>query len=184
MKENQHIEWKESWRDEYLKWICGFANAEGGVLLIGRNDKGRVVGIADAGKLLEELPNKVRDPLGIQRIFQACRDAGTPQPKLRLAGHDLWLEFAFASEYLQAVSAKGGEPTPKAGGTGSGKTSGKMPERIVALMQAQPGITIPEIARRLKRTTRAIEMQVNKLKADEVIGRVGPAKGGHWEVLK
>ncbi|MCX6179090.1 MAG: ATP-binding protein [Chlorobiales bacterium] len=32
-QENQHIEWKESWRDDYLKWICGFANAEGGILL-------------------------------------------------------------------------------------------------------------------------------------------------------
>ena len=28
MAENQNIEWKESWRDEYLKWICGFANAK------------------------------------------------------------------------------------------------------------------------------------------------------------
>ena len=37
MKENQQIEWKESWRDEYMRWICGFANAEGGVQHIGRN---------------------------------------------------------------------------------------------------------------------------------------------------
>ena len=48
MKENQHIEWKETWRDEYLKWICGFANAEGGVLVIGRNSRGEVVGLSDA----------------------------------------------------------------------------------------------------------------------------------------
>ena len=27
MAESQNIEYKESWRDEYLKWICGFANA-------------------------------------------------------------------------------------------------------------------------------------------------------------
>ena len=26
-KEHQSIEWKESWQDEYLKWICGYANA-------------------------------------------------------------------------------------------------------------------------------------------------------------
>ena len=65
MKENQHIEWKEFWRDEYLKWICGFANAEGGVLIIGRNDKGAAVGLTDARRLLEEIPNKVRDILGI-----------------------------------------------------------------------------------------------------------------------
>ncbi len=65
MKENQNVEWKLNWRDEYLKWICGFANAEGGVLEIGKNDKGDVVGIANAQKLLEDLPNKIRDVLGI-----------------------------------------------------------------------------------------------------------------------
>jgi ATP-dependent DNA helicase RecG len=65
MKEHQHIEWKETWRDEYLKWICGFANAEGGVLVIGRNNRGEVVSLKDAQKLLADLPNKVRDVLGI-----------------------------------------------------------------------------------------------------------------------
>ena len=65
MSENQTIEWKSTWRDEYLKWICGFANAQGGVLEIGKNDKGRVVGVANASRLLEELPNKMRDLLGI-----------------------------------------------------------------------------------------------------------------------
>ena len=40
ISENQNIEWKESWRDEYLKWICGFANANGGKLIIGVNDEG------------------------------------------------------------------------------------------------------------------------------------------------
>ena len=65
MNENQNTEWKESWRDEYLKWICGFANATGGKIYIGVNDNGQVVGVADAGKLLEDIPNKVRDVLGI-----------------------------------------------------------------------------------------------------------------------
>ncbi len=65
MKESQNTEWKESWRDEYLRWICGFANAEGGVLVIGRNDKGMVRGLSRAAKLLVDIPNKVRDILGI-----------------------------------------------------------------------------------------------------------------------
>ncbi|HTO36625.1 MAG: ATP-binding protein [Flavobacteriaceae bacterium] len=45
MSENQNIEWKQSWRDEYLQWICGFANAKGGILYIGKNDKGNVIGL-------------------------------------------------------------------------------------------------------------------------------------------
>ena len=50
MKEHQHAEWKETWRDEYLRWICGFANAEGGVLHIGRNAQGVVVGVPNAAR--------------------------------------------------------------------------------------------------------------------------------------
>ncbi|WP_232924632.1 helix-turn-helix domain-containing protein [Pseudomonas cichorii] len=65
MSEHQQREWKGVWRDEYLKWICGFANAEGGVLEIGRNDNGVPIGVADAARLLEDIPNKVRDVLGI-----------------------------------------------------------------------------------------------------------------------
>ena len=65
MKENQNTEWKESWRDEYLKWICGFANAQGGKIFIGTRDDGAVVGVSESKKLLEDIPNKVRDILGI-----------------------------------------------------------------------------------------------------------------------
>lgn len=63
--ESQHIEFKITWRDEYLKWICGFANAYGGTIFIGKDDSGRVFDLKDAKRLLEEIPNKVRDTLGI-----------------------------------------------------------------------------------------------------------------------
>ena len=52
--ENQQLEWKEIWHDEHLKWICGFANAQGGMLVIGKNDKGETVGVKNAKKLLED----------------------------------------------------------------------------------------------------------------------------------
>jgi ATP-dependent DNA helicase RecG len=65
MAESQNIEYKQSWRDEYLKWICGFANASGGQIFIGKDDNGNIVGLADAKRLLEDIPNKVRDVLGI-----------------------------------------------------------------------------------------------------------------------
>jgi len=65
MQEQQNIEWKESWREEYLKWICGFANAQGGKIYIGKNDKGEVVGIDNAKRLMDDLPNKIVTNLGI-----------------------------------------------------------------------------------------------------------------------
>lgn len=65
MLESQNVEYKSSWRDEYLKWICGFANANGGSIFIGKDDTGTDIGNVDVKKLLEEIPNKVRDIFGI-----------------------------------------------------------------------------------------------------------------------
>ena len=65
MGESQNIEYKESWRDEYLKWLCGFANAQGGTIYIGVDDAGNVVGVKNAKKLMEDIPNKIQSGLGM-----------------------------------------------------------------------------------------------------------------------
>ena len=65
MPEQQNIEYKQSWHDDYLKWVCGFANAQGGVIFIGKDDDGKVVGISDYRKLMDEIPNQVKDLMGI-----------------------------------------------------------------------------------------------------------------------
>ncbi len=65
MPEQQNIEWKAKWDDKYLEWICGFANAQGGKIYIGCDDNGQVIGVVNSAKLLEDIPNKVRDTMGI-----------------------------------------------------------------------------------------------------------------------
>lgn len=65
MSETNNIEYKESWRDEYLRQICGLANTHGGSLFIGIDDNGNVIGINKPKKLQEDIPNKVKDSLGI-----------------------------------------------------------------------------------------------------------------------
>ena len=52
MPENQNIEWKSKWDNDYLGWICGFVNAQGGKLYIGCDDNGNVVGLQNPRKLL------------------------------------------------------------------------------------------------------------------------------------
>lgn len=65
MSEQQNIEWKQNWHDDYLKWIGGFANAIGGTLYIGKDDSGRVIHLENFKSLMETIPNKIRDLLGI-----------------------------------------------------------------------------------------------------------------------
>jgi ATP-dependent DNA helicase RecG len=65
MAEQQNIEFKLNWHDDHLKWVCGFANALGGVIFIGKDDHGNVIGISDYKKLMEDLPNKIKNAMGI-----------------------------------------------------------------------------------------------------------------------
>lgn len=65
MPEQQNIEYKQRWHDDYLKWICGFANASGGVIYIGKDDNGNVVNVPDYKRLMDDIPNKVRNAMGI-----------------------------------------------------------------------------------------------------------------------
>ena len=65
MSEQQNIEYKSSWHDDHLKWVCGFANAQGGHIYIGKDDDGNVVGLKDHKKQMDEIPNKIKDYLGI-----------------------------------------------------------------------------------------------------------------------
>jgi len=62
--ESQNTEYKERWRDEYFQWICGYANAQGGRLLI-----------------------------GVDVMVQACREYGLPDPVLRYDDSGFWVEF-------------------------------------------------------------------------------------------
>ena len=51
MPESQNTEWKSRWKDEYLEWICGYANAQGGKIYIGCDDEGNIVGLPNARKM-------------------------------------------------------------------------------------------------------------------------------------
>jgi predicted HTH transcriptional regulator len=342
MKEHQNVEWKESWRDEYLKWICGFANAEGGVLVIGRNDKGAVVGVADARKLLQDLPNKIRDVLGIMadvnlvkksgkelieirvepyptpisykgeyhyrsgstkqelkgaaldqfllrkqgrtwdgapwpgvtvrdlskpaidtfrkaarqsgrvepavlresasglieklhlvegkylmiwnpgylppswtvakltgkhssqppnpdianvffrageieawgwgidRMLIACHDAGCPKPLFEYEQPGLWVTFPFSPE---VVALTGGDGAEKVGEKTRDKTREKTREKLLRTIRGNPQVTSDELAQACGITRKGVEWQINKLKKEGVLTRVGADRGGHWEIL-
>jgi ATP-dependent DNA helicase RecG len=65
MPEHQNIEYKQSWHDDYLKWVCGFANAQGGTIFIGKDDNGIVVHLDNHKDLMDAIPNKIRNLMGI-----------------------------------------------------------------------------------------------------------------------
>ena len=76
MKENQYTEFKESWHDEYVRYISAFCNADGGSLYIGINDSGEVIGLQYPEKLIEKLPNFIAQKTGIMPLIHLKEKEG------------------------------------------------------------------------------------------------------------
>ena len=72
----------------------------------------------------------------------------------------------------------------KTPGKTPGKTLGKTPGKIRDILLKTPTLSIPEIALKLAKSESAIERAIRKLRENNLLRRIGPDKGGHWEVLK
>lgn len=83
----------------------------------------------------------------------------------------------FLEFMLQAI-----KDTVRAAGDGSEKSAGKSSEKIVTLLRADPTMTIAALAEALSLSTRAVEKALKKLQEAGRIQRIGPAKGGRWDV--
>ena len=106
---------------------------------------------------------------GIERIMQACSEAGIPAPELRHEQTGLWITFTFMPT----------EITP-----GKKKSSEKSSEKILAIIRNNPHVSAKNIAKQLGLTSRAVEKQIAQLKANGRLKRIGPARGGYWEVIE
>ena len=74
MPEHQNREYKQSWHEDHLKTICAFANSQGGKLYIGKDDKGKTISIPEYKRLMDDLPNKIRNHLGITAEVNLKKD--------------------------------------------------------------------------------------------------------------
>ena len=196
MSESQHMEWKEFWRDDYIKWICGFANAEGGVLVIGRDDQGSDVGISVyKDRVLFWNPCQLPDNWTVDKLTK--KHPSRPfNPDIANAFFRAGLLESWGRGTLKIISEcqDAGLPDPvyeydspdftlKIFGP-LGETPGKTPDQILALLLQDAHLTIPEIAAYLEKDVRTIERAISKLRDEGRLERVGPAKGGYWKVLE
>lgn len=112
---------------------------------------------------------------GTGDMIRLCLEAGLAEPT-----------FGYRDGFVLTLHRAGQEKTAVLSdetAKSSGKMSGKTEVKIVELLKKHPEITIPEIADKIHRTERTVERLLHKLREQEIIGRVGPAKGGHWQVL-
>ena len=63
-------------------------------------------------------------------------------------------------------------------------TTQKTTQKIVEQMRSNPTISIEELAELCELTRDGINYNIRNLKNKGIIKRIGPDKGGHWEVIE
>ena len=207
MKETQNIEFKRLWRDDFLAELCGFANAQGGTLFIGVDDRVELwnIGTLPEGftveTLMAEHDSRPRNML-IAKVFYLAgfiEAWGRGYEKIRKAFKSEKLQFptfeqvrggmlaTIPRERFVAInngtSQKSGQET-ESGTETTQKTTEKTTEKILRLIKENPSITNKELARLCDITEDGVFYHIKKMKAAGIIRRIGPDKGGHWEVIE
>jgi len=114
---------------------------------------------------------------GINRIKGAMKSSNLPDPEFKFYEHSFYVNL-FDRTYL----ATGNIEIEKIRVKTREKIRVKTREKIIDLIKNNPEITTNELAKELAITVKGVEWNIKKLKQEGKIKRIGPAKGGHWEV--
>jgi len=122
-------------------------------------------------------------------MFAACRSADAPEPQIRYNPNDLWLEFPFSPAYRAVIGSNGsvknaGERLDERLDEKLDEKLGKRRATIIRLMIKNPNITVTEVGKNLGISRTAADKNIQILKKNGWVRRIGPAKGGQWEVIK
>ena len=127
---------------------------------------------------------------GLEELFEQCRAAGLPKPRIEVFRGEFRLTI-FRKTKSGRGQAKPGQktrpekPVRKIGQKNrSEKSVRKVQGRLLELLEAEPTITQHAIVAKLGVARSTVILHIAALKKANLIRRVGPDKGGHWEVVK
>ena len=113
------------------------------------------------------------------RVIAECRAHGIAPPSFEeQAG---WLVVTLRAAIAPAGAGEAGATGSEKGTEKTGEISS---EKILVLLRRNPRVSARGIADALGLTSRAVEKHLSKLKQDGRLKRIGPDKGGHWEVTR
>jgi ATP-dependent DNA helicase RecG len=134
--------------------------------------------------------------LGIEKIKIECKTADAREPEIKYDFGGVMVTFAGEVPVTSDNRAEGSEKTTekttekssekgseKGSEKASEKTSEKTSEKILRSIIGNKNITIAELAEIAGVAPRSIERNIQRLQGQGLIRRIGPDKGGHWEVV-
>jgi len=119
---------------------------------------------------------------GIKRMRDAMKDIGLPYPQIE---SEVFFTITFERPPYSLQEGKGGQK--KVVRKGGQKRWSKLTEKqtkVVQIIEGNPRISRKELALKLGINESAVQKHIENLKKKEAIRRIGPAKGGYWEVIE
>jgi len=117
---------------------------------------------------------------GFERIKKFCEKENAPVPKIEFNDNYFYVAFKQSHEYLKLAAEIEEKHVPE-------NVPENVPEKrgdsIISIMKENSRITIAELAKQLDVTEKTIKRDIEKLKKEGKLKRVGPDKGGYWTLL-
>ena len=121
---------------------------------------------------------------GFPLILNAWKQAGWNLPELKNKIDLDEVELILPVERVDESSEKSTLKSSQKNSQKTKKSSQKSSQKILELIMTSPYITLSEMATLLGMTRRGVDKNIQKLKEQGIIHRVGSDKGGHWEIIK
>ena len=123
---------------------------------------------------------------GIRRIFESCRKAGIEAPAVVASETTVSIRFPRLSKFVQQASQESTLKSDLKSDLKSGLKSGsdKTDAKLSKILADNPAITIESLQSALSLSRSGVKKALKRLQDAGAIRRVGPDKGGHWEIVK
>jgi ATP-dependent DNA helicase RecG len=129
--------------------------------------------------VVKNVHGKLRDLVenvgsGLKRIRDTMKENGLAEPVIEADEH--WFTVTFHRE-------RAGRPTSSPD-VEEPATTVKTTVKIIRLIETDNHITMQSLCGQTGLSRRGIEWNLLRLKESGIIRRVGPDKGGHWEIVE
>ena len=106
---------------------------------------------------------------GVEKICKLCKEHGIAEPEYMVHPNDIMVLFEAKTPGLHGRDQENVQEKSRA-------------SAIIELIRADNSISLRELSKKLGVSSKTVQREIEKLKAKNVVRRIGGDKGGHWEI--
>jgi ATP-dependent DNA helicase RecG len=119
---------------------------------------------------------------GMSIIFDECSKSNLPRPMVKEEFGGFTIEF-HREKGIESIGGNSHVPENVPGNVPENVPENRL-NSIVELIKKDTNISMLDLSKKLKVNHKTIKRDIEKLKTLGILKRIGPAKGGHWQITQ